>query len=71
MSLWRTKAPSKVLVFGWRLVLSRLPTRKNLEREVEFCVVFLVWCLLYVVRRVRIHAIFLEVVRFRRFGGLK
>lgn len=31
--LWRTKAPSKILIFGWRLVLNRLPTRLNLERQ--------------------------------------
>lgn len=25
--LWRRKVPRKVLIFGWRLMLTRLPTR--------------------------------------------
>lgn len=31
--LLRTKDPSNILIFGWRLVLNRLPTRSNLERR--------------------------------------
>lgn len=30
--LWITKAQSKFFIFGWRLVLNRLPTRVNLVR---------------------------------------
>lgn len=33
MSLWQTNALSKVFIFGWRLVLNRLPTRINLEKH--------------------------------------
>ncbi|XP_058741112.1 uncharacterized protein LOC131613460 [Vicia villosa] len=29
-SLWKTKIPSKVSIFGWRLLLNNIPTRKNL-----------------------------------------
>ncbi|KAK2410047.1 hypothetical protein QL285_045438 [Trifolium repens] len=31
--LWRNDLPSKVLVFGWRLLLDRLPTRRALHRR--------------------------------------
>ncbi|KAG4982753.1 hypothetical protein JHK82_027613 [Glycine max] len=34
--LWKVKAPSKVLVFAWRVLRDRLPTRANLhKRQVE------------------------------------
>ncbi|XP_058760442.1 uncharacterized protein LOC131633769 [Vicia villosa] len=29
-SLWKTKIPSKVSIFGWSLILNKIPTRKNL-----------------------------------------
>ncbi|XP_058781341.1 uncharacterized protein LOC131655500 [Vicia villosa] len=28
--LWKSKTPSKVLIFGWRLLLNRIPTKVNL-----------------------------------------
>lgn len=31
--LWRMKVPARFLVFGWRLLRDRLPTRKNLQRR--------------------------------------
>jgi hypothetical protein len=31
--LWRNDAPSKVLIFAWRLLLDRLPTRQALHRR--------------------------------------
>ncbi|CAJ2628008.1 unnamed protein product [Trifolium pratense] len=31
--LWANDVPSKVSIFGWRLLLARLPTRKALERK--------------------------------------
>lgn len=31
--LWKTKVPSKVLLFGWRLLLNKLPTRIDLGRR--------------------------------------
>jgi hypothetical protein len=31
--LWRNDVPSKVCVFGWRLLLQRLPTRAALNRR--------------------------------------
>ncbi|XP_058750086.1 uncharacterized protein LOC131623077 [Vicia villosa] len=31
--LWKTKIPSKFLIFGWRLLLNRLPTKVNLARR--------------------------------------
>ncbi|XP_058756595.1 uncharacterized protein LOC131629813 [Vicia villosa] len=33
MGLWKTKIPSKVLIFGWRLLLNRIPTKMNLARR--------------------------------------
>jgi hypothetical protein len=32
-SLWKNDLPSKVLVFGWRLLLQRLPTRRALHHR--------------------------------------
>jgi hypothetical protein len=31
--LWKIDIPSKVLVFGWRLLLARLPTRSALNHR--------------------------------------
>lgn len=31
--LWKSRAPSNVCVFGWRLLLDRLPTKVNLSRR--------------------------------------
>lgn len=31
--LWRIKVPARFLVFAWRLLRDRLPTRKNLQRR--------------------------------------
>ncbi|KAH1239475.1 putative ribonuclease H protein [Glycine max] len=31
--LWKVKVPSKVIVFAWRLLKDRLPTRDNLRRK--------------------------------------
>ena len=31
--LWRTKIPSKIAVFAWRLFRDRLPTKKNLQQR--------------------------------------
>lgn len=28
--MWKTKIPSKVLIFGWTLLLNRIPTKVNL-----------------------------------------
>lgn len=28
--MWKTKIPSKVKIFGWRLIIDRLPARRNL-----------------------------------------
>ncbi|GAU32897.1 hypothetical protein TSUD_393180 [Trifolium subterraneum] len=33
--LWRNDVPSKILVFGWRLLLERLPTRLALTQRVQ------------------------------------
>lgn len=33
--LWKLKLPSKALVFSWRLIKDRLPTKVNLRRQVE------------------------------------
>jgi len=30
-NMWKSAAPSKVVVFGWRMLLNRIPTRDNLE----------------------------------------
>ncbi|XP_058775612.1 uncharacterized protein LOC131649885 [Vicia villosa] len=32
-SLWASKLPSKSLIFGWRILLDRLPTKTNLFRR--------------------------------------
>jgi hypothetical protein len=32
-NLWRNDSPSKVLIFGWRLLLDRLPTKSALHRR--------------------------------------
>lgn len=33
--LWKSKVPSKVLIFGWRLIFNNLPTRMELvKREI-------------------------------------
>ncbi|MCI45386.1 hypothetical protein A2U01_0066625, partial [Trifolium medium] len=31
-NLWRNNVPSKVSIFGWRLLLEKLPTREALHR---------------------------------------
>ncbi|MCI21403.1 putative ribonuclease H protein, partial [Trifolium medium] len=31
--LWKNNVPSKVIVFGWRLLLEKLPTREALYRK--------------------------------------
>lgn len=31
--LWKSKVPSKIKVFGWRLVLNRLPSRVQLFKR--------------------------------------
>ena len=31
--LWKIKVPNKILVFAWRLLRDRLPTRRNLHRR--------------------------------------
>ena len=31
--LWRLKVPNKILIFTWRLLRDRLPTRRNLHRQ--------------------------------------
>ena len=31
--LWKMKVPNKILVFAWRLLRDRLPTRSNLHRR--------------------------------------
>lgn len=31
--LWKTKIPSKNLIFGWRLILNKLPTRMELAKR--------------------------------------
>ena len=31
--LWKIKIPSKILVFAWRLLRDRLPTKTNLQRR--------------------------------------
>ncbi|PNX80416.1 hypothetical protein L195_g036415, partial [Trifolium pratense] len=31
--LWKSDVPSKIIVFGWRLLLNRLPTRTALHRR--------------------------------------
>ncbi|KHN41603.1 hypothetical protein glysoja_038341, partial [Glycine soja] len=31
--IWKLKIPSKSLVFAWRLIRDRLPTRMNLRRQ--------------------------------------
>jgi len=33
VKLWRLKIPSRITVFGWRLLRDRLPTRQNLQRR--------------------------------------
>ena len=33
VELWRLKIPSRIAVFGWRLLRDRLPTRQNLQRR--------------------------------------
>eukprot|EP00256_Glycine_max_P035539 XP_006582029.1 uncharacterized protein LOC106794242 [Glycine max] len=33
VKLWRLKVPARFLVFGWKLLRDRLPTRKNLQRR--------------------------------------
>jgi hypothetical protein len=38
--LWKSYAPSKVIVFTWQLLLGRLPTRDNLETQQMECL----WC---------------------------
>lgn len=29
-NMWKSKAPSKVVAFGWRMILNRIPTKDNL-----------------------------------------
>lgn len=31
--IWKSKAPLKVIAFSWKLLLDRIPTRRNLERR--------------------------------------
>ena len=33
MELWKTKIPSKIVVFAWRLCRGRLPTKENLRKR--------------------------------------
>jgi len=33
MELWKTKIPSKIAVFAWRLCRGRLPTKENLRKR--------------------------------------
>jgi len=33
MGLWKTKIPSKIAVFAWRLCRGRLPTKENLRKR--------------------------------------
>ncbi|XP_058755974.1 uncharacterized protein LOC131629195 [Vicia villosa] len=32
-SLWKTKVPSRILIFGWRLIWNRLPTKVELAKR--------------------------------------
>ncbi|XP_058775361.1 uncharacterized protein LOC131649626 [Vicia villosa] len=32
-SLWKTKVPSRILIFGWRLIWNRLPTKVDLAKR--------------------------------------
>jgi len=32
-SIWKSKAPLKVVAFSWKLLLDRIPTRRNLARR--------------------------------------
>lgn len=32
-SVWKSDLPSKVLIFSWRLLMDKLPTRLNLHRK--------------------------------------
>lgn len=33
LALWRNKVPSKIHIFGWRLLLKRLPIRDELIKR--------------------------------------
>ena len=33
MELWKTKIPSKIAVFAWRLCRGRLPIKENLHKR--------------------------------------
>ena len=46
--LWRTKVPSKIKVFGWRIFLIRLPIRDELMKKGQtiMCMTGYVYCVL-------------------------